>query len=228
MCRKGAQEIFDILPFEEVTPQELKELRNTQTSNKKLYKTVFKEEHLAVKKDSTPFILQEYYDHPELFNGVYEEYLPHLSVMMNCVFWTEKYPRLVTKEYLKNNYNTSSKLLAIGDVTCDIHGSVECTELGTPINDPIYVFDPKKNSYKMGHEGEGLLMMSVDILPSELPRESSQFFSRALYPFVKSIAECDFNKPFAEIKLPSEIKKALILLKGEFTPDYKYIQNYLK
>ena len=83
-------------------------------------------------------------------------------------------------------------------------------------------------TYKMGHEGEGLLIMSVDILPSELPRESSEFFSRALYPFVKSIAECDFNMPYEEINLPPEIKKALILLKGEFTPGYEYINNYLK
>ncbi len=225
---KGAQEIFDILPFEEITPDELMELDKKKLSNKKLYKTVFREEHLAEKKDGGEFILQEYYDHPERFKGVFEKYIPKMTVMMNCVFWTPKYPVLVSKEYLKNNYGKDFKMLAVGDVTCDVHGSVECTELGTPIDDPIYVYNTKENTYKMGYEGEGLLVMSVDILPSELPRESSEFFSRSLKPFVKAISECDYTKPFSEIKLPPEIKKALILLRGEFTPDYEYIQNYLK
>ncbi len=225
---KGAQEIFNILPFKEISPAELPGLNNSKTSNKKLYKTVFKEEHLAERKDGSQFILQDYYDHPELFSGTFEKYIPHLSVMMNCVFWTEKYPRLVTKKYLKANHTGSSKLLAIGDVTCDVHGSVECTELGTPINDPIYVYDPVKGTHKMGYTGDGLLIMSVDILPSELPRESSEFFSRELYPFVKSIASCDFSAGYEDLSLPVEIKKALILHKGEFTPDYRYIQNFLK
>lgn len=225
---RGAQEIFDILPFEEITPKQLLTLDKSAASNKKLYKVIFREEHLAERIDGSPFILQEYYDHPEKFKGVFEQYIPKMTVIMNCVFWTEKYPRLVTKKYLAKNYGKKFKLLAIGDISCDVHGSVECTELGTHIDDPIYVYESKKKTYKMGHEGDGLLMMSVDILPSELPREASEFFSKALIPFVKDIAECDFSKPFGKITLPAPIKRALILLRGKFTPDYEYIEQFLK
>ncbi|MBU4486151.1 MAG: hypothetical protein KKD38_04415 [Candidatus Delongbacteria bacterium] len=225
---KGAQEIFDILPHEEITPKQLLDLDINRCSNKKLYKVIFKEEHLAERTDGSRFILQEYYDHPEKFNGVFEKFIPKLTVMMNCVFWTEKYPRLVTKDYLSKNYNNNFKLFAIGDIACDVHGSVECTEMGTHIDDPIYVYDTDKRSVTMGHEGKGLLMMTVDILPSELPRESSEFFSKALCPFIEDIAKCDFSKPFSEINLPSPTKRALILLNGEFTPDYRYIEQYLK
>ncbi len=225
---KGAQEIFDILPFTEIGPSELHKLDKAASSRNKLYKIIFKEEHLAEKNDGSEFELQEYYIHPERFKGVFEKYLPHLSVLMNCVYWTDKYPRLVTKNYLEKNYNKNSKLIAIGDITCDVNGSVECTELGTPIDDPVYIYNPVTGTHTMGHEGEGLLIMSVDILPSELPRESSEFFSKELYPFIGSIAECDFSKPFEDIVLAEEIKRALILLNGEFTPNYEYLRKYLK
>ncbi|MDY0017726.1 MAG: bifunctional lysine ketoglutarate reductase /saccharopine dehydrogenase family protein [Candidatus Delongbacteria bacterium] len=225
---KGAQEILDILPHEEITPEELHGLKNTAYSTKKIYKVIFKEEHLSEHKENKPFELQHYYKNPGEYRSIFEQYIPEMSILMNCMYWSPEYPRIVTKDYLEKNYTEDFKLKVIGDVTCDVNGSVECTEMGTHIDDPIFVYDTKKQTFQMGYKGRGLLMMTVDILPSELPRESSQFFSGALYPFVKSIAECDFNKPFAEIDLPAEIKKALILLKGEFTPDYKYIQNYIK
>lgn len=225
---KGAQEILDILPHEEITPEELNNLENTGYSTKKVYKVIFKEEHLSEHKENKPFELQHYYKNPGEYRSIFEQYIPEMSILMNCMYWSPEYPRIVTKDYLEKNYTEDFKLKVIGDVTCDVYGSVECTEMGTHIDDPIFVYDTKKQTFQMGYKGRGLLMMTVDILPSELPRESSQFFSGALYPFVKSIAECDFNKPFAEIDLPAEIKKALILLKGEFTPDYKYIQNYIK
>ncbi|MFA6653984.1 MAG: bifunctional lysine ketoglutarate reductase /saccharopine dehydrogenase family protein [Candidatus Delongbacteria bacterium] len=225
---KGAQEILDILPHEEITPEELNNLKNTGYSTKKVYKVIFKEEHLSEHKENKPFELQHYYKNPGEYRSIFEQYIPEMSILMNCMYWSPEYPRIVTKDYLEKNYTEDFKLKVIGDVTCDVNGSVECTEMGTHIDDPIFVYDTKKQTFEMGYKGRGLLMMTVDILPSELPRESSQFFSKELYPFVKSIAECDFNKPFAEIDLPAEIKKALILLKGEFTPDYKYIQNYIK
>ena len=225
---KGAQEILDILPHEEITPEELHNLKNTDYSTKKVYKVIFKEEHLSEHKENKPFELQHYYKNPGEYRSIFEQYIPEMSILMNCMYWSPEYPRIVTKDYLGKNYSKDFKLKVIGDVTCDVNGSVECTEMGTHIDDPIFVYNTEKRTFEMGHQGRGLLMMTVDILPSELPRESSEFFSSALYPFVKSIAECDFNKPYDQIELPAEIKKALILLKGEFTPDYKYIQNYLK
>ena len=69
--------------------------------------------------------------------------------------------------------------------------------------------------------------MAVDILPSELPRESSIAFSDALFKYVKAIAQADYNVPFDKLELPMPIKRALILHKGELTDDFKYINKYL-
>jgi hypothetical protein len=67
----------------------------------------------------------------------------------------------------------------------------------------------------------------VDILPSELPRESSTDFSRILRPFVPAIAGCDFAAPFEACNLPPEIRRAVIAYQGKLTPDYVYIEEYL-
>jgi len=144
------------------------------------------------------------------------------------MYWDERYPRIVTKDYLEQLYKKGiPKLTVIGDVTCDPDGSIECTHKGTEIEDPVFVYNPFTHKPTMGFKGDGLLVMAVDILPSELPRESSQTFSDALVGFIPEIAGADFNAGFDELALPYPIKKALILHNGRLTPDYEYMKDYL-
>jgi len=119
------------------------------------------------------------------------------------------------------------RLRVIGDISCDIEGAIQCTVKSTEPGDPIYVYDPLAGTATDGHEGRGVVIMAVDILPSELPREASADFSRILQPFIPAIAQCDFSQPFAECRLPPEIKRAVIAYQGKLTPDYEYIQQHL-
>jgi len=227
---QGAQEIFDMFPVIEITPDELaKSAYKDNKSGSALYKVVFKEKDLSEPLDSKKeFVLQEYYDKPELFKSKFEQYIPHLTILMNCMYWDDKYPRIVTKDYLESLYKDGNpKLVVIGDVTCDPGGSIECTHKGTEIEDPVFVYNPITREATMGFAGDGLLVMAVDILPSELPREASQTFSDALVGFMPEIAAADFNVPTEELKLPFPIKKALILHNGELTSDYKYLKEYI-
>ncbi len=226
----GAKEILDLLPIEEISPDELIGLKNRKDiSNKKVYVVVFKEEHLSKPlEEGKDFDLQEYYNHPERFESQFEQYIPHMTILMNCMYWDDNYPRIVTKEYLKGLFaDGNPKLSVVGDVTCDPDGSIECTHKGTEIEDPVFVYNPATGEPTMGFNGDGLLIMAVDILPSELPRESSQTFSDALIGFMPKIASADYNDSFEELDIPDEIKRATILHKGELTPDYKYLEEYL-
>lgn len=228
---KGAMHIADLLPITEISPEELKDLNasNNLPSNV-IYRVTFKERHLSKpinKKDE--FELQDYYNHPEKYENQFEQYIPHLTILMNCMYWDTKYPRIVTKKYLKELYkNGEPKLKVIGDVTCDPDGSIEATHKGTEIEDPIFVYNPITEKPIMGAKGNGILIMSVDILPSELPRDSSLAFGNALLDFVEEITTCDYSKSFEELTLPSPIKKALILHNGEFTPAYEYMKKFVK
>ncbi|MCK4406364.1 MAG: hypothetical protein KAV44_01685 [Bacteroidales bacterium] len=226
----GAQEITNLLPVKEISPSELLDLKNRpDRPNNVIYKIIFKEEDLSEPLDNNmEFDLQDYYTHPEKYKDQFEKYIKHLTVLMNCMYWDERYPRIITKDYLEKLYKEGNpKLTVIGDITCDPDGSIECTHKGTEIEDPVFVYNPYTREPVMGHEGEGIMIMSVDILPSELPRESSIYFGDTFFKYVKAIATSDYNVPFELLNLPNPIKKAVILHQGKLTPDYEYIAEYL-
>jgi len=108
-----------------------------------------------------------------------------------------------------------------------VNGSIECTVKATEPGNPVYVYEPVTGEARDGFEGSGPVIMAVDILPAEIPRESSIDFSRVLQPLVPAIGNADFSKDFAEVSLPAEIKRAVIVYKGELTPDYAYLKSFL-
>lgn len=226
---QGAQEIIGLLPVKEISPEKLLSLkRRSKLPDNLIYKIVFKEEHLVEHIDGQPFELHEYYANPENYHSTFEKYVPHLDMLINCIYWDARYPRLITKDYLQKLFAAGTpKLKVIGDISCDVNGSVECTEKGTEIEDPVFVYHPESRTYSMGFKGEGVLVMSVDILPSELPRDSSAGFADVLINYVKAIADCDFNEEFETLDLPRAIKSALILHRGELTPQYKYLEDHI-
>lgn len=225
----GAQEILGLLPVKEISPEKLLTLKNRHNlPNNIIYKVVFREEDIYEHKDGKEFDLHDFFANPQDYVSKFEQYIPHLSVLMNCMYWDTRGPRIVTKEYLKKLFSKGQpKLTVIGDITCDPNGSIECTHDGTHIEDPLFVYDPITDTYKMGYEGRGILDMAVSILPSELPRDSSYSFGDMLINFIKPIANADYDQPFEDLDLPRAIKKGMILHKGEFTPEYKYLENFI-
>ena len=224
---KGAQEILDILPVKKISPKEIKDIYDNP-SDRCIYKVVFKEEDMVepISPDN-PFELQDYYNHPEKYRAVFEKYVPDLTMLMNCIYWDIKYPRLITKAFIKKDYDVNYKLQVVGDISIDINGAIEFTEKATSSDTPSFTYNPKTNSIKDGVEGEGIVVMGVDNLPCELPRESSQVFSTTLYDFIPEVVKADFTKAFDNCKLPSAIKNAVILHHGKLTPDYQYIDRYI-
>jgi alanine dehydrogenase len=201
-----------------------------EPSRHHVYTAVFKEEHMVEPlSPDAAFDLQDYYNHPEKYRGVFQRYVPHLTVLVNAIYWTDRYPRLVTKAYLRDLFagQKAPLLRVIGDISCDVEGAIECTVRSTEPGDPIYVYNPATGETVDGREGPGVVVMAVDILPSELPREASADFSRILKPFIPAIAQCNFRTPFQECNLPPEIKRAVIAYQGQLTPGYQYIQEFL-
>lgn len=223
---KGALEILSLLPGESISAEELK--NGDYDKDQDIIKVNLLVGDYMIPNEDHEFGLHHYINNPDQYTSTIEEFLPEIKVLVNGIYWDEKYPRLVTKDWLKKMDSSNRlKLEVIGDITCDIHGSVECTERATPIEDPVFVYDPKTDFFEMGFEGRGVAVMAVDILPSELPGEASIHFSEALKPYIKDFAETDFSKPFHQLGLPGEIKNAIIVHHGELVPDYSYLKSSL-
>jgi hypothetical protein len=73
------------------------------------------------------------------------------------------------------------RLLVVADISCDVNGSIEFLERSTTIDKPFFQYDPVKGQEVSDDiEERGITMMGVDILPSELPLDSSNHFGNAL------------------------------------------------
>ena len=223
---KGAQEIIDILPVKEITPEQVVSLRDRDYSGKHIYKVVFKEEDI-VDPLSGEFELQDYYRHPEKYKSKFDKYLRDLTILVNAIYWDKIYPRLVTKKYLKENYG-KMRLMVIGDIGCDINGAIECNVKIMEPDNPVFVYEPLTDKITDGFKGKGVVVLAVDNLPCELPKESSEDFSSALKKFIPEIAKTDFSVNFDDCNLSPEIKNAVIVYHGKLTPDYQYLEKYLE
>jgi alpha-aminoadipic semialdehyde synthase len=86
---RGAQEIFDLLPGEDVAPAEISRLRDQRYSAHRIYKAVFKEEDMVKPRGGgRAFDLQDYYRNPGDYEPVVEDVVTHLTVLVNGAFWT--------------------------------------------------------------------------------------------------------------------------------------------
>ncbi len=228
---QGAQALFDLLPSQSLNPEDLPSFFDKKHyAPNRVYKVIFKEEHLVEPLPGQPaFELQDYYEHPSKYRSRFDDYLPYLSVLVNCIYWEPRYPRFVTKESVESIWKkqASPRLAVIGDISCDIQGAVEFTVKATNPGQPAFIYDPIHDRIQDGLEGEGIAVMAVDNLPAEIPLESSVSFSRSLKPLIPALARADFNTPFSQSQLPSPIKRAVILYKGKLTPDFQYLQTFL-
>jgi saccharopine dehydrogenase (NAD+, L-lysine-forming) len=228
---RGAQAILELLPTRRITPAELFALgQRGDVQRNVLYVVVFKEEDTVEPVAANqPFDLQEYFQHPERYRSRFEMYLPFLTVLVNCIYWTPAYPRLVTKQAARHLYAGARppRLRVIGDISCDIEGAIEPTITATEPDAPSFVWDPVRDAASEGVAGNGPVIMAVDNLPCELPAESSTAFGDALQPFVPALAACDFRADFELCALPPELKRATIVYHGDLTPDYRYLEKFL-
>ena len=119
------------------------------------------------------------------------------------------------------------KLRVIGDISCDIDGSVEITAKATDSEQPCFVYEPATGRIRDGYAGNGPVVMAVDNLPCELPRESSEHFSRALRDLVAEFGRWDCNAALEDSTLPDALKRAVIAERGRLRPRFAHLQDCL-
>ena len=154
-----------------------------------------------------------------------------LCLCLSSMYWDSRFPRLITNAQMKEletSYNANPrqrKFMALADITCDIGGSVEFLKRSTTIDNPFFMYNPLTDEVGSAIEGRGVLVLGVDNLPAEFPKDASQHFSQALKQFAVSLSECDTSKPFKDAGsyLPPEIYNSCITADGALTPAFNYI-----
>ena len=136
--------------------------------------------------------MQQLQHNPETFRSTFHERIaPYATVIINGVYWEKRFPRLLSKAHLRDMIASGkSRLVAVADISCDIHGSMEFTEKATSIDDPFYYYDAvndKMHSRPMANSD--LQVMSIDNLPAQFPRDASEYFSTCLSPIIHKLVK---------------------------------------
>uniref|UniRef100_A0A0E0K614 Saccharopine dehydrogenase (NAD(+), L-glutamate-forming) n=1 Tax=Oryza punctata TaxID=4537 RepID=A0A0E0K614_ORYPU len=231
---QGAQEIFKLLPHSFIDAEKLPELstarslsQHPQSSKRvfQLYGCVVSSRDMVTPKDPTRcFNKADYYAHPGHYKPVFHERIaPYASAIVNCMYWERRFPRLLSIDQLQQLMKNGCPLVGISDITCDIGGSIEFVNKSTSIERPFFRYDPSTNSCHDDMEGNGVICLAVDILPTEFSKEASQHFGDILSKFVARLAS---SKELLE--LPSHLRKACIAHAGRLTSLYEYIPRMRK
>ena len=180
--------------------------------NESIFCNISAKKHIE-RKDNKISSYQDFILNPHEYNYKVKNYLFDTDVFITCHYWDPKYPKLFSPKQI----NKFKNLKVIGDVTCDINGSVPTTIRSTSITKPYYSIDP--NSMKEIELGnKGVAVMAVDNLPSELPKEASEEFGSSV---VSEIL------PYLIHKDDGRINRATTASNGKFFENFAYLNDFI-
>ncbi|XP_066977946.1 alpha-aminoadipic semialdehyde synthase, mitochondrial [Macrobrachium rosenbergii] len=237
---QGAQEIFQELPHEYVSVQALRKVSEHGAMNKLYACEVSRRDHL-VRKDGGKYDAVEYEEHPERYISVFAHKIaPYASVIVNGIYWAVNSPKLLTipdaKYLLRPIYtpwlptslgspSLPHRMLAICDISADPGGSIEFMSECTTIDTPFCLYDADQNKDTNSFKGPGVLVCSIDNMPTQLPREATDFFGSLLLPHMYDILQSDISKPFEDHSFTHAVHGAVITSDAQLTPSFKYIED---
>ena len=226
---KGALEIFDLLPVQEVLPQELPMLfQKSDEWRGGLYKVLFEQED-TLRNQQGGFNFEEYTANPQTYHSIFSQYLPYISVLVNCVYWKPGQPQLLSAEDLRvAEESQKSRLQVVGDISCDPpEGSVACTVKAVDLHHPTYTYYPLQGTTADEIDAQGITVLGVSNLPTGIPQDASEAFSKMLKPWIQNLLEADYRNPDLSKELPFPLAKAVITHQGSLMRDYQDLRNYL-
>ena len=178
------------------------------------------------RKEGRSFQRDEYYRNPDLYAPTFaKELLPLCTLVVNCIYWDNRFPKLFTHEELKAAVQSGrDRLLGVCDITCDEDGSVP-TKKFTHIDQPFFIYDVLEDHVTHDMNGPGVLFHAVDHLPCELPAEASTHFGNCLIPFLEKLANSKSAMGSYEsmTDLPEQMRGAIICHGGKLSPNFEYI-----
>ena len=163
---------------------------------------------------STNFNLEHFINNPQDYSSSALQYLKETNILISAHYWDPSSPKIFENEDLKDLQN----LKIVGDITCDINGSVPTTIRSTTIEEPNYWIE-RYTLKEIDENNDGIAVMAVDNLPSELPRDSSTEFSEGIINEVL---------PFLLKEDDGRILNGTITTDGSFLEKYNYLNNYIK
>jgi alanine dehydrogenase len=209
----GAAQVLEDMGVHQVSPRDF--LR--ETYDEPIYTQLVGRDYLK-HKDGDPFDKLHFYQHPEQYVSAFQPYAQHADMMINGIYWDNRAPAFFTKEDMASS---DFKISVIADVTCDIApiASIPATLRASTIADPVFGYDPQTGEETAPYQEGVIDMMTIDNLPSELPRDASTAFGKM---YIEQVI------PHILAPNSAMIERATIARHGRLGPQFGYLLDFVE
>lgn len=227
---RGVQEMLELLNPIEIHPKDMgRFIKRQKASRNRIYKIAFLREEKLRAKNGKGFYFEEYLNHPGRFESNLDAYLPYINTLIHTSYWDRRYPRMVTRKMIDRlSKKRPFRLEFIGDISCDVNGSIELTYKTTTADKPAFTYDPKKKKFIDGYQAPGITVMAVDNLPTELAADASKEFAGLIRDYVYQIAAHGARDLTRHAAIPAEIRRATVTQGGRLIKNFTYLDKWIE
>ncbi|MRX38073.1 alanine dehydrogenase [Flavobacterium sp. LC2016-23] len=207
----GAKEILDAIKIKEITVENYLTKNYTQPVYVQLDVLEYNK-----RIDGQVLDFNDFVTHPEAYVSDFEKFTKVTDIYFTGHFYASEAPVILTREMLNAS---DCKIKVVADISCDVNGPIACTLRASTIAEPIYGYWPAEGKeVDVFHPG-AIVVMAVDNLPCEIPKDASEGFGEQ---FMEHVIPAFFNGDKDGI-----LQRAKITEKGKLTPRFSYLQDYV-
>lgn len=159
---------------------------------------------------------KDFYTNPQAYTSNFERFTKVADIFMAGHFHGNNAPDILTQDMLKA---ADCKIKVVADISCDVDGPIACTIKSSTIAEPFFGYLPSEHKEVPYTHPGSIMVMSVDNLPCELPKDASEGFGEM---FMKHVIPAFFNGDKDGI-----LQRAKITENGKLTPRFAYLQDYV-
>jgi hypothetical protein len=209
----GAKEILDDMKIKQVTPDDFL----TKNYDRAVYVQLDVLDYNRRKDGQKAAGNEDFFNHPELYDSDFEKFTRVADIYIAGHFHGNGAPDILTREMLNHKDN---KIKVVADISCDVAGPVASTLRSSTIAEPFYGYNPSTGQEVDMHHPAAIVVMAVDNLPCELPRDASEGFGEL---FLEHVIPAFFNDDKDGI-----LERSKIAEKGKLTDRFSYLTGYVQ
>lgn len=207
----GAKEILDAIKIKEVSVENYL----TKNYSQPIYTQIDVLDYNK-RNDGQVLDFNDFYNNPQEYSSDFEKFTKVTDIFIAGHFYANESPIILSQEMLQSK---DCKIKVVADISCDVNGPIACTLRSSTIAEPLYGYLPNENKEVDVFHPAAIVVMAVDNLPCELPKDASEGFGEM---FMEHVIPAFFNDDKEGI-----LQRAKITEKGKLTPRFSYLQDYL-
>jgi alanine dehydrogenase len=207
----GAKEILDAIKVKEVSVENYL----TKNYSQAVYTQIDVLDYNK-RKDGLVLDFNDFYNNPKEYVSDFEKFTKVSDIFIAGHFYANESPIILSQEMLQSK---DCKIKVVADISCDVNGPIVCTLRSSTIAEPLYGYLPNENKEVDVFHPAAIVVMAVDNLPCELPKDASEGFGEM---FMEHVIPAFFNDDKDGI-----LQRAKITEKGKLTPRFSYLQDYV-